>query len=108
MIRYVYVAGPLTKGPWSHNQRAALDAAAQLADAGCVPYVPHLSVQWDTVHPRGYEFWMEQCLAWVERCDVLLRLPGESPGADREVEHAKRHGMAVFHSVGQILEFLPG
>ena len=26
-------------------------------------------------------------LALLERCDGLVRLPGESPGADRELEH---------------------
>ena len=29
----------------------------------------------------------------VRRCDGILRLPGESPGADREQSHAERLGL---------------
>ena len=34
-------------------------------------------------------------LRLVERCDVLVRLPGDSAGADREVAHARRRGIPV-------------
>lgn len=95
----VYVAGPLTTGDWIQNVRAALDAESELIDAGYLPFVPHKSVLSDLVHHRGYEQWLDWCLAWVEQCDVLLRLPGESPGADREVEHAKLHGKPVVHGL---------
>ena len=35
-----------------------------------------------------YETWMEYDLAWLGACEALLRLPGHSPGADREVRYA--------------------
>jgi hypothetical protein len=33
---------------------------------------------------------------WLRACDVLLRLPGESSGADREAALAREFGIAVF------------
>ena len=103
LIRYVYVAGPLTQGEQWRNVREALLAADELlALHDLVPYVPHLSVHWDTLCPHDYETWMRQCLAWVERCDALLRLPGESPGSDREVAHAKAHGLVVFYGLSDL------
>lgn len=51
-------------------------------------------------HPAAwqidYEHWIEADLAWVEVADCLFRFPGESSGADREVEHAEKHSIPVF------------
>jgi len=33
---------------------------------------------------------MRSDLAWLEKCDVLIRLPVHSPGADREVRKARQ------------------
>ena len=32
----------------------------------------------------------------LERCDAVLRVPGESKGADQDVEMARRRGLPVF------------
>jgi hypothetical protein len=45
---------------------------------------------------------MELDNEWVLRCDALLRLPGESQGADAEVELAKKHGIPVFYSIEEL------
>ena len=66
--------------------------------AGWAPYIPHLSFYWHTLYPHDYEVWMKLDLSWIERCDVLLRLPGLSKGADREVEHAIKLGVPVYGS----------
>ena len=55
------------------------------------------------VHPEDYETWMKLDFIWVESCDALLRLPGESPGADREVKHAITLGIPVFYSMDELL-----
>lgn len=41
-------------------------------------------------------------LLW--HCDAVLRLPGESRGADQDVAIARERGIAVYHS----LEEIPG
>ena len=41
---------------------------------------------------------------WVERSDYLLRLKGESAGADKEVALAKELGIPVYYSIKSLLE----
>lgn len=53
-----------------------------------------LAHYWETLHTaRHYEDWMRIDLAWLEAAHALLRLPGPSAGADREV--ALAHTMAA-------------
>jgi hypothetical protein len=42
---------------------------------------------------------MEWCMTMVSVADLVVRLPGESKGADLEVAEAKRRGIPVVHSV---------
>ncbi len=102
--RLVYVSGPLTKpDPFANVNRAAL-AAERLRRVGLVPVVPHLGVLWAMVAPgASYEDWMWIDLALLERCDAVLRLPGESAGADREVARARALGLPVFSDEGALL-----
>lgn len=43
-------------------------------------------------------------LEWMDHMDAVLRLPGESAGADMEVAHAKALGLPVFYSIDDIRE----
>jgi hypothetical protein len=111
----VYIAGPLTGGPhapWpagrrEHNVNVAAALAAELIDRGFQPFVPHLSHYIDRLSPVpiSYETWMQQDFEWLSLCDCLYRLPGESPGADREVDYAREHGIPVFQSVAEVEQF---
>jgi hypothetical protein len=102
---HVYVAGPLTKGDWNGNIRAACQMADALFDHGFMPFVPHLTSTWDLISHRDYEDWMKLDFAWLQKCDAVFRLQGESPGADREVALAKELDIPVFTSVAAILEW---
>lgn len=111
MTTTVYIAGPLGAGrEWDDNVALACIAADHVLGFGLVPFIPHLATRWVDATPLGaerhYEDWMRWCLAWVERCDVLLRLPGESPGADREVAHAREHGVRVLDGYRGLQEFM--
>jgi nucleoside 2-deoxyribosyltransferase len=99
--RYVYIAGPYT-GNEEANVARALEAGTALLRHGLYPYVPHLSHYWEAKHPHHYEVWMELDFGWVRRCDAVLRLPGPSSGADREVALAERLGLPVFASVEDV------
>jgi hypothetical protein len=72
-----------------------MDAADAVEAAGYIAHVPHLCHFRHLFNPRSYEHWMKLDLAWLAKCDVLVRLPGESPGADREVVEANRLGIPV-------------
>ena len=95
----VYIAGPYTRGNVAENVVAGIKAADQLMGLGYVPYLPHLSHFWHLLCPHDYETWMKLDFAWLETCQSVLRLPGESPGADRECELAVILGIPVYYSI---------
>jgi hypothetical protein len=41
------------------------------------------------------------------RCDAVLRLPGDSTGADQDVATARRRGLPVYYDVTQIPALTP-
>lgn len=117
----VYIAGPITKGDLAENINQATRAFLALVRAGFAPLCPHWSAYAGgaIVHPSTgsvyalaerlpvgttHEDWMGVDLPWVAAADAVLRLPGESVGADREVVEAKRLGIPVFYD----LQFLIG
>lgn len=102
-MKKIYIAGPYSKGDVAINVREAIDAADQLLDLGFVPFIPHLSHFWHLLSPKQYEKWLEYDNHWVPVCDALLRLPGESSGADKEVELAKSFNIPVYHSIQELL-----
>jgi len=87
MIR-VFVSGPYTSDPEGNTEKA-LALATELLDLGFVPFVPHLSHYWNKLYSRDYETWLELDFAWIDACDFLYRMPGDSPGGDREVIYAR-------------------
>lgn len=95
----VYVAGPYTNPDPVVNTRKAIEVAEALmvmSDDGVTAFVPHLSLLYHFHHPHDLEWWYEYDLAMLRRCDALWRFPGESTGADREVEFARQTGKPVF------------
>jgi hypothetical protein len=98
----IYIAGPYTKGDVVQNVRMAILDGDYVARLGHVPFIPHLSHFWHMLVPHEYQFWLDQDMQWLQECDALLRLPGESAGADLEVEWAIAHGLPVFCSVFDI------
>ena len=103
----VYVAAPYTSDPEANTDQA-IEAGDRLLDLGYAPFVPHLAHYWHTLHTeRPYGDWMRLDLAWLEAADVLLRLPGDSAGADREVERAKELGIPVVASVADLIRVVP-
>lgn len=105
--KIVYVAGPISSDPLLGTRNAIL-AAAQLRSVGLGFVVPHLACLFQMVSPQPYESWMGLDLALIERCDALLRLPGESSGADREVAHAHAFGVPVYRDIGHCINELAG
>lgn len=103
MKKYVYIAGPYTKGDVVKNVRRVVLVADRLRDVGFVPFVPHLTFVWHLVSPHEIDFWYQYDLAWLEKCDCLLRLEGESSGADNEVRFAEEHNIPVYYDVDTLL-----
>lgn len=105
-MKRVYVAGPYTKGDVAVNVKNGIQAGNRIIAAGHAPFVPHLSHFQHMESPQPYETWMAIDFAWVEACDVLWRIPGDSAGADREVAHAIKLGIPVVYTLPELLEML--
>ena len=101
----VYIAGPYTIGDVAQNVRNAVEAGDQVLKLGHIPFIPHMAHFWHLLFPGPYEQWLQWDLSWLESCDALIRLPGQSPGADREVAAAKKIGMAIFDGVKDFADF---
>jgi hypothetical protein len=123
MRKRVYIAGPISKGDLAHNINQATAAFVELAKAGLAPLCPHWSayaspcvpaqggggvIGYGTVHGSDrmcHADWLGVDLPWVEVADAVLRLPGESVGADAEVAHARKNGKPVFDSVAHVVQW---
>jgi len=99
----VYIAAPYTKGDRSENVRNAMRATDQLIAAGHEPLCPILNHFQDLAFPRPWEDWMRVDLAWLRFAEAVVRLPGESDGAN--IETAAIAGtIPIFFSVEAFLE----
>ena len=130
MRKRIYIAHPISKGPLVENLNRATEAFHQLVKAGYAPFCPGWSAYakpaWeehkynehsDCCEPTGYvlceatagghssmthDEWLEVDLAWVAVADGVLRLLGESVGADRETAFALQNGIPLFHSIDEL------
>lgn len=95
-VPLVYLAGPYSQGDPVQNTHETVHLATALWESGLlVPVVPHLSLLWHAITPLPYEDWMALDLHLLAKCEAVYRLPGESPGADREVAYAEARGIPV-------------
>ena len=98
----VYIASPYTLGDVAKNVKLQLDTVDLLMNSGFVPFTPLYSHFQHMSHPRPYEDWLTIDFEWIKSCDCLLRLDGESNGADKEVEYATKLGIPVFYSIDDL------
>lgn len=124
----VYVAGPISKGDLGDNIAKACNLGIELIRLGFAPLVPQLTCYMGQrtrafyspttgsvtkcgpdpeVLPCGtaHADWIGVDLPWVAVADAVLRLPGESAGADQEVAEACRLGIPVFATLGDLKEW---
>lgn len=107
--QYVYIAGPLSSsGDYTDNIRAAVEAAEYVMEHGGIPYIPHLCSIWEMMLPHGdkRDFFLPYDFAWLEKCNAVYRLPGESIGADAEVKYAQKLGLPVFYRAQAVAAWL--
>jgi len=98
----IYVAGPYSKGETAINVRNAILAGDKLLEMGHTPFIPHLTHFWHYISPKPWDVWLKIDQDWLEVCDAVLRLDGESKGADLEVELAKKLGKPVYYSLEEL------
>lgn len=101
----IYIAGPMTKGDRATNYAKGLVADGRLIGLGFATYLPHHSFISNAFHGHHYEEWMDNDFSWIRVVDAIFRLPGKSPGADREVAFAKELGIPVFQNLPSLLKW---
>lgn len=94
----VYVSSPYTLGDVAMNVKKQINAVDELMNKGFAPFAPLYSHFQHMAHPRPCQDWIKVYLEWVMVCDCVLRLDGESTGADGEVKLAKELGIPVYYS----------
>jgi hypothetical protein len=112
----ILIAGPYKSGTdgdpaaMAANLRRLEQAAWPIFERGHVPMIgewvalPVLeSMGADgPTDPRAEEILYPTAERLLQHCDAVLRLPGESRGADNDVAIARRRGLPVFTSIDQI------
>ena len=105
--KIVYISCPYTKGDVAVNVRNSIFAQDEVIEAGHLPFNPLMSHFHHMLVPHNYEYWMDIDLEWVKKSDIVIRLPGESSGADRECALAKELGIQVLElEIEEIYEAL--
>jgi len=102
MRQLIYISAPYTLGDTAQNVRRAIEVADILLARGHIPFIPHLTHFWHFISPKTHREWMEIDKAILERCDAVLRLDGESRGADEEVAHAEKMGLKIYWSLEEV------
>ncbi len=101
----VYISSPyrdIDVNTMRNNVYHSLDVADELLKKGHIPIAPLLFHFWNVVSPKSDEEWLRLDKAYICMADCLLRLPGESKGADIECAYAEGRGMTVYHSIQEI------
>jgi hypothetical protein len=104
-MKKIFISGPYTNGDVAQNVKKSMDAANALIELGFAPYCPHLTHFLHMNNFQKYEKWLEIDLIYLECCDGVLRLFGESNGADKEVEYAEKIKLPVFKDYNELLQW---
>ena len=112
----ILIAGPYRSGTGDdpvllrRNLDALETAAWPLFRAGHLPMIgewvalPVLASAGvtDVAHPLAADVMYPTAERLLDRCDAVLRLPGESRGADQDVAIARRRGIPVYTSLAEV------
>ncbi|MGW7361676.1 DUF4406 domain-containing protein [Streptomyces sp. NPDC054802] len=116
----ILAAGPYRSGADGDPQARAANLARLEAAAWPVFAAGHLPVvgEWialpvlrsagaGPIGPLADQVLYPTAERLLAHCDAVLRLPGDSTGADQDVATARRHGLPVYHDVDEIRRRTP-
>jgi hypothetical protein len=101
-MKLAYIAGPYrapTASGIVANIRAAEAVAIRAMALGYAPITPHMNTAlWDGLFPD--ETFLLAGLAMIDRCDVLVLVPGwiDSAGTLMEIKRARVRGIPVYEA----------
>lgn len=115
----VFISGPYSGGASGHGPQGymlieknvfnARKAMAELVRLGYFVFCAHThSEHFEVITPEiGIDFWYELDLYFLQFCHALLRLDGESHGADKEVEFCLDNDIPVFYTIKDLAVNIP-
>jgi hypothetical protein len=112
----ILIAGPYRSGTgddprlMAANLRRLEEAALPVFRAGHVPVIgewvalPLAGVAGSDgpTDPRNEEFLYPVANRLIEHCDAVLRLPGQSKGADEDVRLARARGLPIYYDPAEV------
>ena len=107
----ILIAGPYRSGTNGDPALIARNLARLEEASGPIFRLGHVPMigEWvalpvlRTLEPAGEgDVMYETARRLLQHCDAVLRLPGESSGADKDVEIARGRGLPVYRSVDEI------
>ena len=109
----VLIAGPYRSGTNGDPERIAANLAALEAYALPIYRAGHIPMigEWvalpliraaESAGGEAEDFLYPVANRLIERCDAVLRVPGESKGADQDVRLATERGLPVYYHVDEI------
>jgi hypothetical protein len=101
----VFISSPYSIGNQEENVERQIECADRLYNLGFTCFIPLLSHYQHKIYPRVYRDWLDNDLQWLQVCDCLLRLYGESKGADIEEKAARELNIPVFYSIFELTEY---
>lgn len=101
-MKRVFISGPYTLGDVEQNVKKAMDLANDLIESGYAPFCSHLTHFLNNNNFQPYEKWLEIDNTFLEVCHAVIRIPGESKGADKEVSLAEKLGIPVFYDLEEL------
>lgn len=105
IMKKVYISGPYTGGKWGDNIRNAVVMGEDVYKSGHIPFIPHThTALWSVLYSHTKREWLHIDLAWIDACDCLIRIDGESKGGDIEVDYAHQIGIPVYYSFNEFLK----
>ncbi|MGZ4349062.1 MAG: DUF4406 domain-containing protein [Solirubrobacteraceae bacterium] len=114
--KLILIAGPYRSGTgddpelMARNLRRLEEAAWPIFQAGHIPMIG----EWVALpvrrsagatgvsDPLAERVMYPTAQRLLQHCDAVLRLPGESTGADQDVAIARERGLPVFHELAEI------
>lgn len=109
----ILIAGPYRSGTGGDPQLIAQNLARLEEVSGPIFRLGHVPMigEWaalpilrtlDAAEAGEGDVMYETAYRLLQHCDAVLRLPGESAGADKDVEIAKERGLPVYRSLEEI------
>ena len=105
-MKIIYIASPYSIGDIAANVARQMEVAHLIMDAGHCPIVPLMSHYLHIYRRRPYQEWLNCDLALIPKVDLVVRLPGESKGADQEVALAESLNIPVVFGLVELLNDL--